>query len=248
MWLKSSQSWGQCAWCQCNFTKSWGQCSQCRYQIPDLEAPSGKLKLITFKKPKADLSGPKVKTPEIDLNTEAPDLSLSAPTVDADVKVPDADINLPKADLTSVLPKESWNSQHLKSLTCLVQSEISWYWHWCWCKWTRSESIWHLRVGNSWSWCESTKSWGCCQCPHSRCWHQCAQRKAKIPNTQKFNLSSPKVKSPDVDIAAHVMDQTLTYLLLRLILLILMWVLPKAGVDIDVPTSRCWHQCSQRKI
>ncbi|XP_044070430.1 neuroblast differentiation-associated protein AHNAK [Siniperca chuatsi] len=69
----------------------------------DTEAPSGKIRFPTLKKPKFLLSGPKVKSPDVDLDvdTKAPDLSLSP---QASLDGPDVDVNLPKADVDVKAP------------------------------------------------------------------------------------------------------------------------------------------------
>ncbi|XP_057703500.1 neuroblast differentiation-associated protein AHNAK [Corythoichthys intestinalis] len=74
----------------------------------DIEAPSSRVKFPTLKKPKFWLSGPKVKTPSVDLDThvETPDLNfttpgaslhgpgLNLPKADVDVKAPDVDASV----------------------------------------------------------------------------------------------------------------------------------------------------------
>lgn len=75
-----------------------------------MESPSVKLKQLKIKKPKADLSVPKVQTSGIDINAEAPDLNLSAPkigTPDADLSLPNAgvDVDVPTLDADVKVPK-----------------------------------------------------------------------------------------------------------------------------------------------
>ncbi|KAM8738434.1 uncharacterized protein AB9X84_020918 [Acanthopagrus schlegelii] len=69
----------------------------------DIEAPSGKFRMPTFKKPKFLLTGAKVKSPEVDLDAETklPDISLSP---EASLDGPDVDLNLtkPEVRLTNV--------------------------------------------------------------------------------------------------------------------------------------------------
>ncbi|KTF88765.1 hypothetical protein cypCar_00018868 [Cyprinus carpio] len=81
---------------------------------PDIgiEAPSAKLKKPHVKLPKINLSGPKMKGPDVDFNAKAdlhgpdldlkaPDLSLSAPKVDGKLSAPNVDLNLPNANVKS---------------------------------------------------------------------------------------------------------------------------------------------------
>lgn len=69
----------------------------------NIEAPSGKIKFPTIKKPKFLISGTKVKSPDVDLDTDmkAPDLSLSP---QASLDVPDVNLNLPEADVNAKAP------------------------------------------------------------------------------------------------------------------------------------------------
>ncbi|XP_033469339.2 uncharacterized protein LOC117248391 [Epinephelus lanceolatus] len=82
---------------------------------PAIEAPSGKIRFPTLKKPKFLLSGPKAKGPDVDLDADAkaPDLSLSAPSVDGpdvDLSVPkaDVDVNTPNVDIKVPSAKPKW--------------------------------------------------------------------------------------------------------------------------------------------
>lgn len=84
----------------------------------DIEAPSGKFRVPTFKKPKFLLTGAKMKSPEVDLDAEnkIPDLSLSP---EASLDGPDVDLNLtkPEVKLTSVdngTPSEKFKWPTLK--------------------------------------------------------------------------------------------------------------------------------------
>ncbi|XP_062257719.1 neuroblast differentiation-associated protein AHNAK [Platichthys flesus] len=72
-------------------------------QAPDIDASAGKIKMPKIKFPTFGLSGPKVKGPNIDVDTDlrSPDLGLSLPDVDA--KLPKADLTAP--DLNLEAPK-----------------------------------------------------------------------------------------------------------------------------------------------
>ncbi|XP_069578559.1 neuroblast differentiation-associated protein AHNAK [Brachyistius frenatus] len=67
----------------------------------DIEAPSGKLKWPTLKKPKWSMSGPKVNGPDVDFDADvsAPDLDLSVPKINGELNTPDVDLNLPNAEV-----------------------------------------------------------------------------------------------------------------------------------------------------
>ncbi|KAF7667869.1 hypothetical protein LDENG_00040910 [Lucifuga dentata] len=64
-----------------------------------IEAPSGKVRLPTLQKPKFHLPGAKVKTPDVDLNTDvkSPDLSLSPPEFGTSLHGSDVGLDLPSA-------------------------------------------------------------------------------------------------------------------------------------------------------
>ncbi|XP_023863793.1 neuroblast differentiation-associated protein AHNAK-like isoform X1 [Salvelinus sp. IW2-2015] len=68
-------------------------------QAPEvnIEAPSGKHRFSTFKMPKVNWSGHKVKGPDLDVDLKTPDLDLSA--IEGDIAVPDLNVSLPEADL-----------------------------------------------------------------------------------------------------------------------------------------------------
>ncbi|KAM7384969.1 hypothetical protein PAMP_001073 [Pampus punctatissimus] len=70
----------------------------------DVEAPSGKIRFPTLKKPKFLFSGPKGKAPDVDLDDDvkAPDLSLSTPNASLDG--PEVDLNLPNANVDVETP------------------------------------------------------------------------------------------------------------------------------------------------
>ncbi|XP_014859163.1 PREDICTED: neuroblast differentiation-associated protein AHNAK-like [Poecilia mexicana] len=61
----------------------------------DIDSPSGKIKWLTFKKPKWAISKPKVNGPDVDLDADlsGPDLDLSAPKIDGKIHTPDVDVN-----------------------------------------------------------------------------------------------------------------------------------------------------------
>ncbi|KAM6997749.1 uncharacterized protein LKV04_006348 isoform 1-T1 [Tautogolabrus adspersus] len=63
----------------------------------DIEAPSGKIKFPTLKKPKFSLSGPKVKSPDVDIDydAKAPDLNVTPLSLDG----PNVDVNAPNVDI-----------------------------------------------------------------------------------------------------------------------------------------------------
>ncbi|XP_076599447.1 uncharacterized protein LOC143328264 [Chaetodon auriga] len=81
----------------------------------DIEHQSGKFKWPTLKKPKWSVSGPKVNSPDVDIDADvsAPDLSVSTPKVEGAINAPDANINLPKTDLEG--PKLDINSPDIDS-------------------------------------------------------------------------------------------------------------------------------------
>nr|XP_046209774.1 neuroblast differentiation-associated protein AHNAK-like [Oncorhynchus gorbuscha] len=68
-------------------------------QAPEVnvEAPSGKHRFPTFKMPKVNWSGHKVKRPDLDVDLKTPDLDLSA--IEGHIAVPDLNVSLPEADL-----------------------------------------------------------------------------------------------------------------------------------------------------
>ncbi|CAJ1066495.1 neuroblast differentiation-associated protein AHNAK [Xyrichtys novacula] len=86
-------------------------------EVPDadVETPSGKLKFPTLRKSKFMFSGPKVNSPDVDMNCDAkgPDLSLPTPIVDVpgvDVKAPNAEIEAPSGKFKiSTLKKPKWS-------------------------------------------------------------------------------------------------------------------------------------------
>ena len=67
----------------------------------NFDPPSGKVKFPTLKKPKFMLSGPKVKTPDVDIHADTPGLNLN-PDIDLNspnVKAPDTNIDLPSGKI-----------------------------------------------------------------------------------------------------------------------------------------------------
>ncbi|KAM9847578.1 uncharacterized protein ACBR49_008906 [Aulostomus maculatus] len=80
-------------------------------QGPNADASGGKFKFSKIKIPKFGISGPKVKGPDVNVDTEdldldlnapsftAPDPNLSVPKIDGDLTAPDLGIILPCADL-----------------------------------------------------------------------------------------------------------------------------------------------------
>ncbi len=72
--------------------------------------------------------------------------------------------------------------------------------------------------------------------------------KLKFPTLKKFNLSSPKVKSPDVDIAADVSATDLNLSAPRVGSPDVDVSLPNAGVDVDVPGINAEVEGSKRKV
>ncbi|XP_065815754.1 neuroblast differentiation-associated protein AHNAK [Labrus bergylta] len=74
----------------------------------DLDAPSGKIKFPTLKRPKFLLSGPKVKTPDVDIDydAKAPDLSVPPLSLDG----PNVDVNAPNVDIDTPSGTPKWFS------------------------------------------------------------------------------------------------------------------------------------------
>lgn len=66
---------------------------------PNVDAPSGKLKMPHFKMPRFNLSGPKVKGPNVDSDLNAPNMDLDLPK--ADLTGPDLNVKAPKVHLAS---------------------------------------------------------------------------------------------------------------------------------------------------
>lgn len=73
----------------------------------DVDAPSSKIKFPTLKKPKFLLSGPKGKSPDIDVDADvkAPDLNLSS---EASLDGPDVDVKAPNVDIEAPSGKFKW--------------------------------------------------------------------------------------------------------------------------------------------
>ncbi|KAM9345411.1 uncharacterized protein ABDE67_014272 [Symphorus nematophorus] len=105
----------------------------------DIDAP--KIKFPTLKKPKFKHSGPKVKSPDVDLDADvqAPDLSLAPkasldspdvdvklPTADVDVKAPNADIESPKVKWPTLKkPKWSLSSRKVNAPDVDLDADVS---------------------------------------------------------------------------------------------------------------------------
>ncbi|KAM3606543.1 uncharacterized protein V6R79_018285 [Siganus canaliculatus] len=74
----------------------------------DVEAPSAKIRFPTLKKPKLWLSGPKVKSPDVDLDVNPPDLSLASPDVDLNLPKADVDVKAPNVEIENPSGKFKW--------------------------------------------------------------------------------------------------------------------------------------------
>lgn len=80
----------------------------------DIEAPSGKIRFPTLKKPKFQFSGPKGKGPdaELDADVKAPNLSLSPQAshdgLDLDLNLPNADVDLKAPNVDTEVPSKKF--------------------------------------------------------------------------------------------------------------------------------------------
>ncbi|XP_023152512.2 neuroblast differentiation-associated protein AHNAK [Amphiprion ocellaris] len=80
----------------------------------DTEAPSGKFKWFSAKRPKWSVSGPKVGETDIDLDADVsgPDMNLSAPKIDGEINLPQAElgraIDSPDVDIEGHTGKFKW--------------------------------------------------------------------------------------------------------------------------------------------
>ncbi len=137
--------------------------------------------------------------------------------------------------LTSMLPKENLNSQHSKHLTCLsksqspdidIDADVN----------VPDLNLSAPEVGTSDLDVSLPKAGVDVNVPTADVDINAPKGKQNSQHS-KVNLSSPKVKSPDVDIAADVNGPDLNLSAPEVDTPDLDVSLPKAGVDIDVPTA-----------